>query len=61
MRLAFHGGCFRIEVELFAPALVVHRPELAPRRARFQIERRLRRRLARVLGQTQLHRPGSEA
>ena len=60
MKLAYHGCCFRVEMELFAPTLVVGRQGLAPRRARFQIERRLRRRLARVFGQKQLPRPGSE-
>jgi hypothetical protein len=60
MRMAFQGCCFRVEVELFAPTLVVGRQGMAPRRGRFQIERRLRRRLAHVLGQNQLPRPGSE-
>jgi len=60
MRLAFHGCCFRFEVELFASTLAVGRQGLAPRRARFQIERRLRRRLARVFGRKELPHPGSE-
>ncbi len=49
MRLACEGCCFRIELELFAPMSVFRRYEVLPRRARFGLERRLRRRVAREL------------
>lgn len=42
------------------PTLVLHRREIVPRPERFQIERRLRQRLVRELGQRQLTRPGSD-
>jgi hypothetical protein len=60
MKFAFQGCCFRVEVELFAPTLAVGRQKLSLRRERFQIERRLRRRLAREFGKSPLPRPGSE-
>jgi hypothetical protein len=46
MKLAYQGCCFRFEVEFFASINVFRRYEGVPRRARFQIERRLRRRVS---------------
>lgn len=60
MRFAFQGCCFRVEVELFAPAQPLDRRYVAPLRERFRIERQLRKRLARELEKTRLPRESSE-
>jgi hypothetical protein len=61
MRFAFQGCCFRVEIEVFAPARGVDRQALSPRHGRFQIERQLRRRLASTLGKTRLPGPNVDS
>jgi hypothetical protein len=59
MRFVCHGCWFRVEIELFAPTLVLRRNDLVPRRDRFAIQRRLLRRLAHEFGQSRSSGLGS--
>ena len=61
MKLALHGCCFRIEVELFLPFKSFQKYEVVPRNEVFEIQRNLGRRLRQELRTTEATGPQPDA